>query len=258
MIHDVLRFAAERAALGQRVALVTVTATRGSSPASPGQMMAVPADGACVGTVGGGASEHRIIKQAAEAIASGTAVFSFSFDHADEGMTCGGGMEGFGTVLGSAPGLCIFGGGHIAQALAKLALLTGFRVTVVEERPELAGDFDGVRYIVCKPHAYEAAGVMNANDYAVVCTRGHRSDAEALRYCLHKPLRYLGMIGSRKKAAGILETMRGEGISSEALDRVFTPIGLDIAGEIPSEIAVAILAEILLAKNAGSPAHKRG
>jgi len=257
MINDTLTFAAKKIAEGQKVALVTVTATSGSSPASPGQMMAVLADGSSAGTVGGGASEHRLIKQAAKAIGDGAGVFEFAFDHAEEGMSCGGSLKGVGNVLGNAANITIFGGGHIAQCLAKVAALTGFNVRVIEDRPEFSHYFESARYIVCTPDEYENVDIAGGCDYVVICTRGHATDAQALRYCVGKPLKYLGMIGSRAKVDTVLEQIRGEGVPQQALERVFTPIGLDIASGAPGEIAISILAEILLVKNGGAPAHKR-
>jgi len=257
-MYDVLAFAAKKTAEGEKVALVTVTATSGSSPASPGQLMAVLADGSTAGTVGGGASEYRLIKQAAAAIIDGVSVFEFAIDHSEEGMVCGGSLQGFGNVLGNQAGIAIFGGGHIGQCLAKIAVLTGFNVTVIEDRGELSTYFEGVRYLVCDPDGYQAAGALAGCDYAVICTRGHRTDTDALRYCLTKPLKYLGMIGSSKKTGTVMAAMREEGVPQAELDRVFAPIGLDIASGIPAEIAVSILAEILLVKNGGEPAHKRG
>lgn len=255
--EDILAFAANKTAAGERVALITVTAISGSSPASVGQVMAVLADGTIAGTVGGGASENHLIQQAQKAISDGTLVFTFSFDHAERGMACGGHMEGFGNVLGNQAGLIIFGGGHISQALAKIAILTGFSVTIVEDRPEFSEDFENVHYITCIPDEFETQKVLNNASYAVVCTRGHRTDADGLRYCLSKPLKYLGMIGSKKKVAEVMHSMQEEGFPQEVLNRVYAPIGLNIASQAPAEIAVAILAEILLVKNNGTPKHKK-
>jgi xanthine dehydrogenase accessory factor len=257
MMLDVLTFAAQKTAEGKKVALVTVTETSGSSPASPGQMMAVLADGSTAGTVGGGASEYRIIQQSVEAIKNGERIFKFSFDHAESGMICGGSMAGFGNVLGSQAGLCIFGGGHIAQNLARIALQSSFFVTVVEDRSEFATYFEHIRYVVCRPQDYETLDPVSTSDYAVICTRGHKTDADALRYCLAKKLAYLGMIGSEKKVTALFNDLREEGVEQKALDSVYAPIGLDIADALPSEIAVAILAEILLVKNKGKLRHKK-
>jgi xanthine dehydrogenase accessory factor len=254
---DVISFAARKAAEGKKVALVTVTETTGSSPASEGQMIAVLADGSTVGTVGGGASEYQIIQKALEAIKNGRRIFKFSFDHSEFGMICGGGMAGFGNVLGNGPNLCVFGGGHISQCLARLAVQSGFSVTVVEDRPEFASDFETARYVLCKPDEYKTSDPALASDYAVICTRGHKTDDEALRYCLTKKLEYLGMIGSEKKVAELFDALRGEGVEQKELDRVYAPIGLDIADALPAEIAVAILAEILLVKNKGKLRHKK-
>ena len=255
MIQDILAFAAQNVSEGKKVALVCVTETRGSSPASPGQMMAVLADGSSLGTIGGGSSEHRIVQQAVEAIKNGDSIFNFSFDHSDNGMICGGSMAGYGNVLGSGVTLCIFGGGHIAQSLARIAVLAGFSVTVVEDRQELASQFENVRYVICEPNEFEATDPVLSSDYVVICTRGHKTDNEALRYCLAKKLKYLGMIGSKNKVSSLLITLREEGVSSSLLDRVYAPIGLDIADAIPAEIAVSILAEILLVKNNGKLRH---
>ncbi|MCL1917040.1 MAG: XdhC/CoxI family protein [Peptococcaceae bacterium] len=257
MIKDVLAFAAQKTEEGQKVAFVTVTQTSGSSPASPGQVMAVLADSSISGTVGGGASEYRIIRQSVEAIENGDTIFEFSINHADNGMVCGGSMTGFGNVLGSQARVSIFGGGHIAQSLAKIAVSTGFFVSIIEDRPEFASDFEGVRYVVCSPEEYAKVDPVADSDYVVICTRGHTLDQEALRYCLHKKLKYLGMIGSKNKVAALFESLLRSGISQEELNRVYAPIGLDIANTLPAEIALAILAEIVLVKNQGTPKHRK-
>ena len=257
MMNDVLAFASRSTAEGKKLALVTVTATSGSSPATPGQMIVVLADGSTVGTVGGGASEHHVITRAVEAIRNGETAFSLSIDHAKNGMVCGGGMEVFGNIIGNHTGLCIFGGGHIAQSLARIAVDTGFFVTVVEDRPEFANDFKSVKYTICGPEEYETIDPASFADYAVICTRGHSSDDEALRYCLTKNLKYVGMIGSKTKVTALLTKLRKEGKTQAELESVYAPIGLDIASAMPAEIAVAILAEILLIKNNGELRHKK-
>ena len=257
MLQDVLEFVTQCISEGKTVALVTVTGTADSSPASPGQMMAVLADGTSNGTVGGGSTEHQVIGRAIDAIKNGEVVFNFAYDHNKSGMICGGSMTGFGNVIGRHAGLYIFGGGHVAQSLARIAVLTGFSVTVVEDRQEFAPYFSAARYIVCEPGEYENMVPLQDGGYAIICTRGHKTDDVALRYCLSKNLEYIGMIGSRQKVAELFAALRSEGVSGDELGRVYTPIGLDIASVSPHEIAVAILAEILLLKNRGKLRHKR-
>ena len=256
-MNDVIDFISQKIPEGNKIALVTVTGTTGSSPATPGQMIAVLQDGTTAGTVGGGASEHLIITRAVEAIKSGENVFKLSIDHAEEGMVCGGNMEVFGNMIGNLTNLCIFGGGHIAQSLAAIATQTGFNVTVVEDRPEFASYFQNARYIVCTPENYTAIDPAAHAEYIVICTRGHSTDDNALRYCLAKDHKYIGMIGSKTKVAEVFGRMQDDGITQTQLDRIYAPIGLDIADAYPNEIAIAILAEILLIKNNGNLRHKK-
>jgi len=252
--QDILAFTQERIASGIRVALVTVTETTGSSPASAGQLMAVLADGSSAGTVGGGATEYQIKQRAIDAINNGEKVFGFSFSHAESGMVCGGGMGGYGNVLGEENHLYIFGGGHIAQCLAPLAAATGFFVTVIEDRPELEDGFPNIRYLVCKPESYEKDIQLMGSVYIVICTRGHKTDEDALRFCISRPHKYIGMIGSSKKAGALFEKLHRNGYAG--INDIYAPIGLDVADSVPAEIAVSIMAEILLIKNNGSPSHK--
>jgi len=256
-MQDIFGFISHNLKNGKKAALVTVTGTSGSSPATVGQMIAVIADGSSKGTIGGGATEHKVIAKAVKAIKNGESTFSVSIDHAENGMICGGGMEVFGNIVGNHLGLCIFGGGHIAQSLAQIAAITGFFVTVIEDRPEFATHFEDANYIVCTPDEYATTNPAEFADYAVICTRGHGTDDEALRYCLTKELDYIGMIGSKTKVTELFSMLQNEGISQAELDKIYAPIGLDIASAIPAEIAVAILAEILLVKNNGKLRHKK-
>ncbi|MFV0352795.1 MAG: XdhC family protein [Oscillospiraceae bacterium] len=258
MTQDTLLFAADAASKGQPVILISIISTQGSSPASPGQMMAVLADGTSCGTVGGGASEHNMIERAREAIKNHETTFSFSINHAEDGMVCGGSMEGVGTLIGSGLHLVIFGGGHISQHLAPLASQTGFSVSVIEDRADLAPLFaPDIQFITADASQFEEKVALYPGSYIVICTRGHNLDDEALRFSISKPFSYLGMIGSKSKVSTLFARMRQTGISEESLAKVYTPIGLNVASEIPAEIAVSILAEMLLIKNNGTPSHKK-
>lgn len=257
MTKDVLLFAADALDQGQGVALITVAHTHGSSPASPGQIMAVLADGTSTGTVGGGTSEHRLATQAARTLQENGEGFSFSFDHSEDGMVCGGGMEGTVIVLGHGPRLLLFGGGHVAQCIAPLAAGCGFNVSVVEDRPDFESQFENAKYLVCTPDAYAQTLTLTPDTYVVICTRGHHTDDDALHFILSQPHAYLGMIGSRRKVATLFDSLRKEGVPEDTLHSIYTPIGLNVASASPAEIAIAVMAEILLVKNGGSPQHKR-
>ena len=156
--------------------------------------------------------------------------------------------------------LIICGGGHVGQAVAKAGALLDFKITVIDDRPEFASrekfPDPGVRLITGDfTEALRAMKVTQAS-HVVIVTRGHRHDEICLREVIEKPARYIGMIGSRRRATTIREHMRREGVGAEHLRRVYSPIGLDIGAITPEEIALAILAEITLARRGGSGAPK--
>jgi len=158
--------------------------------------------------------------------------------------------------IAPAPQLLIAGGGHIGQALAGQAVLVGFEVTVIDDRPEFADPalFPTGARTVCADIAATLAG-MDTDDetYIAIVTRGHRYDAEALQACLAKPATYVGMIGSKRKVALIREGLLASGAATEEqLDAVHAPIGLDIGAETVPEIATSILAEMIAVRRGRS------
>jgi xanthine dehydrogenase accessory factor len=147
------------------------------------------------------------------------------------------------------PLLLIAGGGHIGQALARQAVLIGFDVTVLDDRPEFADPalFPESATTRCAPVAESIASFPVARDtYIVIVMRGHRHDAEALEACIHAPAAYIGMIGSTRKVALMRQSFLESGIATEEeLDRVFAPIGLDIGAATVPEIATSIAAQLV-------------
>ncbi|MGH9751887.1 MAG: XdhC family protein [Blastocatellia bacterium] len=156
--------------------------------------------------------------------------------------------------------LIICGGGHVGQAVAKAGALLDFKITVIDDRPEFSSrekfPDPGVRLITGDfTEALRSLKITQAS-HVVIVTRGHRHDEICLREVIEKPARYIGMIGSRRRATTIREHLRREGVAPEHLRRVHSPIGLDIGAITPEEIALAILAEIVLARRGGSGAPK--
>jgi xanthine dehydrogenase accessory factor len=257
MTPDTLLFAARHAEKGQPVVLVTLTEARGTSPARPGLIMAVLQDGQTEGTIGGGVSEYEVIRRAQQAMRDNEAVFTFNTAHCESGSACGGMVSGYGVLLQAGPQLLIFGGGHVSQPLSKMGEVAGFAVTVVEDRPEFEGAFPHARFVLATPAEFEVKIAIGQNTSVVICTRGHNTDLEALRYCIGKGAPYIGMIGSGPKVDSLFGVLRKEGVAEGALARVHAPIGLDIANHTPGEIAVAVLAEVLCVKNEGQLRHKK-
>ena len=145
--------------------------------------------------------------------------------------------------------LILLGGGHIAVPLCRMASMLDFSVTVVDDRPAFAnsGRFPEAAQVVCDAFASAIEGLrIRPTDYVCVITRGHRWDGECLRQILRGEYpSYLGMIGSRRRVAGLLGLLREEGYDAEKLAAIHTPIGLKIGAETPAEIALSICAEMV-------------
>jgi xanthine dehydrogenase accessory factor len=145
--------------------------------------------------------------------------------------------------------LYCFGAGHVAVPTAHLAALVGFRVVIIDDRTEYANAerFPGaneVRVISDFNKAFKGLDI-DADSFIVIITRGHMYDRAVLDQSLKTKAGYIGMISSRKKKAAIYEALVAEGAKKEQLDWVHSPIGLDIGGETPEEIAVSIVAELI-------------
>lgn len=158
-------------------------------------------------------------------------------------------------VVESPPVLLIVGAGHIGRALCKIAALTGFSVAVLDDRPEYANAerLPDAAQVLCKD--FEAAldrFPVHRNTYVVMVSRGHKQDELSLRKVVTRPAAYIGMIGSKRRTGTVLQHLADEGFPREALDAVHTPIGLDIGAETPEEIAVSIMAEIIMVRRGGS------
>jgi len=150
--------------------------------------------------------------------------------------------------------LILLGGGHIAQPLCRMAAMLDFDVTVVDDRPDFAAAsrFPEAAYTVCDAFAAAIAALkLRESDYVCVITRGHRWDADCLRQIFSGAMpSYLGMIGSKRRTAGLLNLLEGEGFDRAQLDAIHTPIGLDIGALSVKEIAISIVAELIACRRA--------
>jgi xanthine dehydrogenase accessory factor len=242
---------AEVAALvaeGRPFVLATVIESAGSTPQKPGSKLVVLGDGGLRGTVGGGAIEHQIVRAALALLEApeGTRLIETHLTH-ELGMCCGGRMKVFLEKHGAPPRLTVFGAGHVARELAALAHGVGFRVTVVDARPEWASRerFPDVELRVRDPadHAREQAG--GPDRYYCVTTHDHPLDQAVVEALVGKPSAYLGVIGSRRKAERFRMRLRAAGVEEVALERLRSPTGLDIGALTPREIAVSIVGELI-------------
>lgn len=255
-MREVLEAAVRSAEAGEAVALVTLVATEGSTPRKAGARMLVRADGRVVGTVGGGRLEADLLARAREALATGRPEL-VSFDLTGEGeggLVCGGTVRAFVEAIEPAPTLLLFGAGHVAAALARLARPLGFRVEVADDRAEQASRErypDADRLVIDRFDRAAAQMSLSPNAFAVVATRDFESDRDALLSVVGKGLRFVGVLGSRTKAAKLQEALRERGIGPADLARVRTPLGLPIGAQTPEEIAVSIVAELVAVRRTG-------
>lgn len=255
----VFREAADAVAARRPFALCTVVATRGSAPQQVGARMVVYPDGELVGTVGGGRIEWTVIQEARRLLAESGASSLLDVNLTELGMSCGGHMTVFVDVLLPRERVIIFGAGHVSRALAPAAAALGFHVVVVDDRPEWADPaaFPAGVEVVARPFAEFLDGFgPGPEDYAVIVTRGHEHDEAVLRRLLSAPLRYLGMMGSRRKVLLIRKRLQDEGAPPDQLDRVDAPIGLEIGAVTPAELAVSICGA-LVARRRGADAPEQ-
>ena len=258
-MREVLEAFLDEMRAGRRAVLATIVKATGSTPRTPGARMIVRADGSIGGTIGGGAFEAMIILDAKELLAAAeprTVVKRYTFTETGEdalGMACGGTAEVLLESIGAGARLVIFGAGHVGLALARLAATVGFAPELVDDREAFchaAENAGAGRIWRCDADYAQGIPALDSGCFVAVVTRCHRTDRLALKRVLDQPLRYLGLIGSKRKKAVIFrELTEQDGVPPERLEQVRCPIGLPIGGETPEEIAVSIVAELLQVKH---------
>ncbi len=170
----------------------------------------------------------------------------------DTGIFSIGGIRMFCEILGRPKKIVLCGGGHVSLPIIKIGRMTGFQIHVLEDRPKFAdwARKAGAEKVTCEPFAQGLASIKGDKDtFFVVVTRGHRYDQVCLETIVEKEHAYIGMIGSRRRAALVKEALLAQGKEPEAVNRIYAPIGLNIGAETPEEIAVAVMAEIIQVKN---------
>lgn len=259
MHPSLLREAAELAERGVACALAVVVRATGSVPGKEGATMLVTVDGTSRGTVGGAGLEERVKALCVEALQRGAGgVHSFDLAHwRPDGLdsVCGGTVEIAISLVKPAPHLLLVGGGHVAQALARVCDVLEWSYTVVDARPSFATseNFPRARGL----HAQPPAAFVSAHEdiprfsHAYLLGHSHHDDGEALLTLVARGFPgVIGVIGSRSKMHAFTKRASARGLS---LEGVRSPIGLDIGSQTPPEIAVAIAAEIVHDIKKGAP-----
>jgi xanthine dehydrogenase accessory factor len=235
--------AAAAAAGGPPVAFVSVFVRQGRALRFEARVL-VLAGGRMLGTLGSPTRNERARDAAIDQMARGTARL-VTLDDATELLV---------EPVTSRPQLVIAGGGHVSRAIARQARLLDFDVFVIEDRPEFADPerFDGATVL-----AGDLMGTIAGFDYAalsylVIATRGHKLDADCVSAAVGTRVPYIGLLGSRRKTILVGEMLREQGVSETRIAAIHAPVGLDLGGRTPAEIALSVLAEITQQRYQGS------
>ena len=237
------------------VVLATVVDTQGSAPGRTGWKVAVSVD-TQAGTVGGGAIEHAIVERCQRMLHDGSGPTLEHYHTRDLGMCCGGSMTVFFEPFAPPPRLVIFGAGHVAKAVCAIASLAGFDVTVCDGREEWLTE---ARFHQAKERILLDADIavsrtgIDPSSFVLVMTHDHALDEEVLMRIskLESHPRWIGVVGSRRKRARFSQRLSLRGLPPGDIDAIHMPVGLDLGGSSPHEIAVAITADLIATRHRG-------
>jgi xanthine dehydrogenase accessory factor len=258
MTVDIYQAAAEVEKNNESAALCTVVRSMGSTPRHVGSKMLVYPDGKFIGTVGGGDLEHRVLDEAWIAMGDGESrllTYTMADPSRGDPGVCGGTVEVFVEPILPPAMVVVIGAGHVGKAVVHLAKWLGFRVAVSDDRPDF-----------CTPEAVPGADAyypvemgqlaqqlkINKQTYIVITSRGASVDVQGLPSLLEANPAYIGVIGSRRRWLTTVKGLKERGVSPDKIARVHSPMGLELNAETPEEIAVSILAEVLMLKDKGT------
>jgi xanthine dehydrogenase accessory factor len=242
-----------------RLAMATVVSAIGSTPRETAARMLVLPDGTTRGTIGGGKFESLVVEDATRLLSKGGLPFTKEYVFLPDGensfgAVCGGKATVMLEIVERAPRLLVVGAGHCGRALARAAAITGYELTLCDERADKLepAAFPPGTKLVRVADDYSDLPLPPPDDSVAVVTRGHLTDGLAIRRLRGVTLAYLGMMGSRAKRKALFDELRREGWRDDELARIHSPIGLDIGAESPEEIAIAIVAELIQTRRGGS------
>jgi xanthine dehydrogenase accessory factor len=242
--RGVLADLAAAAAGGAPAAVLTLFETAGRAGMAFAGRVAVYADGQLGGSLGAAALDERARDAGLEQIRLGTTRM-ITLDDSHDLLV---------EPVARRPHLVVAGGGHVAKAIARQAQLLDFDVTILEDRPEFANPdrFGGATVVGGLVHESIASLDYSGQAYLVIATRGHKLDADCVLAAVRTGVQYIGLLGSRRKTVMVEEMLRAEGIDDRRIAVVRAPVGLDLGGRTPAEIALSVLAEITQLRYGGS------
>jgi xanthine dehydrogenase accessory factor len=238
--------------------LCTIVHSQGSTPRHAGSKMLVKSNGSIIGSVGGGELENRTISAALELLVSGKpGRLEYTLNDPAQGDpgVCGGQVEIYMEPIIPQATLVVVGAGHVGQAVAHLARWLEFRIVVSDDRPEFCNAEsipDADEYLPIPLEELTENFKITPWTYIVMTTRSVDVDVPGLPGLLDSAAAYIGVIGSRRRWETTRKQLLEAGVDDEKIDRVRSPMGLNIHAETPQEIAVSILAEIIQIRHGGN------
>ena len=241
---------------GKQMVIVSVVSKEGNGPATVGQKMLILPGNEGYGTVGGGALEftaREYCKNILDTKKSETKTYLLNEnkvlkDTTSLPMACGGKVTLFYEYLGPKEFIYIFGAGHVGQALVNVLSTLNYHITVIDERQEIIDQFIGGDEVECIPFKdYITKYGIKEDSYVIACTPSHTYDYVVMDQILEKELRpkYFGMLCSKKKLKEYIDKVYETHGKDINLENFYAPVGLNIGGGSPEEIAISITAEIL-------------
>ena len=249
---------AELESKGTTFAMAIVVRAHGSVPRHEGSKMLIFSDGSTEGTIGGGEMESLVIREAQASILDGKPRYlHYNFRDPDQGDpgVCGGEVDVYVEPLQPKPKLLVFGMGHIGKAVAYLGSWIGFNVIVADDRAEFAtleAAPGADRAIHCELTDLAREVDIDPQTYIILATRGVPVDVDGLPSIVETDAGYVGVIGSRRRWETSVKELRERGVSEDLIGKVNSPMGLEINAETPEEIAISIIAEIVMKRRGGS------
>jgi len=226
--------------------LCIITESSGSTPRKAGSKMLVFPDGSIQGSIGGGSIEHQVKEEAMAMMHSHQVKTQEYHLGNDLGMQCGGHTKVYFEAINSAPRLFVFGAGHIGKSLAEMSVPFGFDVILVDNRESLKNENWGKAKFMAYDFDEACKEIdFRKDDFVVVTTYKHLYDEEIVAHVMKQAHAYLGMMASKRKAGLAREKWLEMGLQQELIDKVYSPIGMEIQCETPKEIALSILAQMV-------------
>jgi xanthine dehydrogenase accessory factor len=240
---------------GEKGVLVTVIEKEDHGPTVIGTKMLIHLDGQKKGTIGGGALEYAASRHAEKILenqTSGIKKYLLSpdneiIDGEKTGMLCGGTITLFFEYIGSGDKLYIFGAGHIGKALVYHLKKLNYYITLIDNREGMAEAVQGVHHRITTK--YETAlqdENVPKNAYFIIASHSHKLDYVILKriYEAKWNPKYIGMVASKRKSPVMIQQLKDELDANINLDILYSPVGLNIGGPSPDEIAISIIAEL--------------